>query len=136
MTTSNSLHEVSPTVAGLTPAVHGGGAEALGEGAPGPRKGHHLPVERIWGALRTYLANTLVKTMAGRVRQVHAFFRERSQGQRLRCALPFPLALVARGFHVEPLGGRSDHVTGTGLASELATRAEATIASPQVAVTG
>ncbi|HLH69389.1 MAG TPA: hypothetical protein VKY90_10240 [Candidatus Dormibacteraeota bacterium] len=31
---------------------------------------HHHPVERIRGAMRTYLATTPVETMAGRVRQV------------------------------------------------------------------
>jgi len=29
---------------------------------------HHNPVERIWGALKTYLANTPTLTMAGRLR--------------------------------------------------------------------
>ena len=34
---------------------------------------HHNPVERIWGALETYLANSPTLTMGGRIRQVHAF---------------------------------------------------------------
>jgi transposase len=56
----------------------------------GPRScPHHHPVERIWGAMKIYLANTPVETMAGRVGQVRAFFRERSQEQRLRRASPF-----------------------------------------------
>jgi transposase len=55
----------------------------------GPRScPHHHPVERIWGAMKTYLASTPVETMAGRVGQVQAFFRERSQEQLLRCASP------------------------------------------------
>ena len=39
---------------------------------------HDNPVERIWGALTAYLANSPTPTMAGRIRQVHAFFRARS----------------------------------------------------------
>jgi transposase len=39
---------------------------------------HDNPVERIWGALKGWLANTPTLTMAGRIRQVHAFFRART----------------------------------------------------------
>jgi transposase len=39
---------------------------------------HDNPVERIWGALKAWLANSPTLTIQGRVRQVHAFFRERS----------------------------------------------------------
>lgn len=49
---------------------------------------HHNPVERIWGALKTYLANTPTLTMAGRLRQVHAFFRHRAPDQLLQTAAP------------------------------------------------
>jgi hypothetical protein len=42
-----------------------------------------------WGAMRTELASTPVESMAGRVRQVQAFFGERSQEQGLRGALSF-----------------------------------------------
>ena len=63
----------------------------------GPRScPHHHPVERIRGALKTYLANTPVETMGGRVGQVQAFFGERSQEQRLRCASPFRSPLPQR----------------------------------------
>jgi hypothetical protein len=55
----------------------------------GPPSCPHYPVERIWGTLKTELANTPVETMAGRVRQIQAFFGERSQERRLGCALPF-----------------------------------------------
>jgi transposase len=39
---------------------------------------HDNPVERVWGALKAWLANTPTLTIQGRVRQVHAFFRARS----------------------------------------------------------
>ncbi len=59
---------------------------------------HHNPVERIWGAMRTYLANTPVETMTGRVRQVQAFFRGRDEGQRLRCASPSRSPWLPEGY--------------------------------------
>jgi transposase len=49
---------------------------------------HDNPVERIWGALKAYLANSPTSTMAGRIRQVHAFFRARSPAQLLITAAP------------------------------------------------
>jgi transposase len=49
---------------------------------------HDNPVERIWGALKAYLANSPTPTMAGRIRQVHAFFRQRSPAQLLVTAAP------------------------------------------------
>jgi hypothetical protein len=49
---------------------------------------HDNPVERIWGALKAYLANSPPPTMAGRIRQVHAFFRARSPAQLLVTAAP------------------------------------------------
>ncbi len=48
--------------------------------------------------MKTYLANAPVETMAGRVRQVQAFFRERGQGQRLRCASPFRSPWLPEGY--------------------------------------
>ena len=39
---------------------------------------HDNPVERIWGALKAWLANSPTLTIQGRVRQVHAFFRART----------------------------------------------------------
>jgi transposase len=38
------------------------------------------PVERIWAALKSKIANTAPVTMADRVRQAHAFFRYRTDG--------------------------------------------------------
>jgi transposase len=49
---------------------------------------HDNPVERIWGALKAYLANSPTLTMAGRIRQVHAFFCQRSPAQLLATAAP------------------------------------------------
>ena len=49
---------------------------------------HDNPVERIWGALKNYVANTAV-TWPGRLKQIHAFFRNRSPGQMLNAAAPW-----------------------------------------------
>ena len=49
---------------------------------------HDNPVERIWGALKAWLANSPTLTIQGRVRQVHAFFRQRSPAQLLATAAP------------------------------------------------
>jgi len=46
------------------------------------------PVERIWAGLKNYVANTAV-TLPGRLRQIHAFFRNRSPGQMLDAAAPW-----------------------------------------------
>ena len=45
------------------------------------------PAERIWGALKNYVANTAV-TWPGRLNQIHAFFRARSPDQMLDTAAP------------------------------------------------
>jgi transposase len=49
---------------------------------------HDNPVERIWAALKAWLANSPTLTIQGRVRQVHAFFRQRSPAQLLATAAP------------------------------------------------
>jgi transposase len=49
---------------------------------------HDNPVERVWGALKAWLANTPTLTIQGRVRQVHAFFRGRTTAQMLATAAP------------------------------------------------
>jgi transposase len=49
---------------------------------------HDNPVERIWGALKAYLANSPTLTIQGRARQVHAFFRDRTPQQMLTTAAP------------------------------------------------
>jgi transposase len=49
---------------------------------------HDNPVERIWGALKAWLANNPTLTIQGRVRQVHAFFRQRTTAQLSATAAP------------------------------------------------
>jgi transposase len=49
---------------------------------------HDNPVERIWAALKAWLANSPTLTIQGRVRQVHAFFRQRTPTQLLTTAAP------------------------------------------------
>lgn len=49
---------------------------------------HDNPVERIWAALKAYLANTAT-FWPGRRRQLHAFFRSRSPDQNLTTAAPW-----------------------------------------------
>src|SRR5205823_151252 len=50
---------------------------------------HDNPAERIWGALKNYVANTAV-SWPGRLRQIRSFFRARSLGQMLATAAPGP----------------------------------------------
>jgi len=50
---------------------------------------HDNPVERVWAALKAWLANTPTLTIQGRVRQVHAFFRQRAPAQILTTAAPY-----------------------------------------------
>jgi hypothetical protein len=49
---------------------------------------HDNPVERIWAALKAFIANTAV-TWPGRRRQLHAFFRARSPDRLLATAAPW-----------------------------------------------
>lgn len=49
---------------------------------------HDNPAERIWAALKTFIANTAV-SWPGRKRQIHAFFRGRSPDQNLATAAPW-----------------------------------------------
>jgi transposase len=56
------------------------------------------PVERIWGALKAWLANTPTLTIQGRVRQVHAFFRARSPTQILTTAAPPSSPWLPEGY--------------------------------------
>jgi transposase len=58
---------------------------------------HDNPVERIWAALKNYVANTAV-TWPGRLRQVHAFFRARSPDQLLAAAAPWTSPWLPPGY--------------------------------------
>jgi transposase len=59
---------------------------------------HDNPVERIWAALKAWLANTPTQTIQGRVRQVHAFFRARSPTQLLATAAPHGSPWLPKGY--------------------------------------
>jgi transposase len=59
---------------------------------------HDNPVERIWGALKAWLANSPTVTIQGRVRQVHAFFRARSPTDMLATAAPHSSPWLPAGY--------------------------------------
>jgi transposase len=59
---------------------------------------HDNPVERIWAALKAWLANTPTLTIQGRVRQVHAFFRQRTTAQLLATAAPHSSPWLPTGY--------------------------------------
>lgn len=74
---------------------------------------HDNPAERIWAALKTFLANTAV-TWPGRKRQIHAFFRSRSPDQNLTTAAPwtspwFPTRYRQDFWKAALAGGSSSH---------------------------
>jgi transposase len=55
------------------------------------------PAERIWAALKNYVANTAV-TWPGRLRQIHSFFRNRSPDQMLDTAAPWTSPWLPPGY--------------------------------------
>jgi transposase len=59
---------------------------------------HDNPVERVWGSLKAWLANTPTLTIQGRVRQVHAFFRQRTDAQMLATAAPHSSPWLPEGY--------------------------------------
>jgi hypothetical protein len=69
---------------------------------------HDNPAERIWGALKNYVANTAV-SWPGRLRQIHSFFRARSPDQMLDTAAPWtspgcrPVTRRASGMPLAPI---------------------------------
>ncbi|MEU6722015.1 IS630 family transposase [Nonomuraea sp. NPDC046802] len=58
---------------------------------------HDNPVERIWAALKAFIANTAV-TWPGRRRQIHAYFRARSPDQLLTAAAPWTSPWLPAGY--------------------------------------
>jgi transposase len=58
---------------------------------------HDNPVERVWAALKNYVANTAV-TWPGRLRQIHSFFRNRSPDQMLAAAAPWTSPWLPPGY--------------------------------------
>jgi transposase len=59
---------------------------------------HDNPVERVWGALKAWLANNPTLTIQGRVRQVHAFFAQRTTTQMLTTAAPQSSPWLPEGY--------------------------------------
>jgi transposase len=59
---------------------------------------HDNTVERAWGALKAWLANNPTLTIQGRVRQVHAFFRQRTTAQMLATAAPHSSPWLPAGY--------------------------------------
>jgi transposase len=59
---------------------------------------HDNPVERIWASLKAWLANNPTLTIQGRLRQVHAFFRQRSPAQMLTTAAPHSSPWLPDGY--------------------------------------
>jgi transposase len=58
---------------------------------------HDNPVERVWAGLKNYVANTAV-SWPGRLRQIHAFFRNRSPAQMLATAAPWTSPWLPIGY--------------------------------------
>jgi transposase len=59
---------------------------------------HDNPTERVWAALKAWLANNPTLTIQGRVRQVHAFFRKRTPAQMLATAAPYSSPWLPEGY--------------------------------------
>jgi transposase len=58
---------------------------------------HDNPAERIWAALKNYVANTAV-SWPGRLRQIHSFFRARSPDEMLATAAPWTSPWLPPGY--------------------------------------
>lgn len=59
---------------------------------------HDNPVERVWAALKTWIANSAPQTIAGRVRQAHTFFRQRTPTQMLTTTAPWSCPWLPDGY--------------------------------------
>jgi len=56
------------------------------------------PTERIWAAVKAWLANSPTSTIQGRLRQVHAFFRQQTTAQLLATAAPHTSPWLSEGY--------------------------------------
>ncbi|MBP2478285.1 transposase [Crossiella equi] len=56
------------------------------------------PVERVWAGLKQWISNTAVATMADRLRQTHAYFRNRTDEQMLTTAAPWTSPWLPEGY--------------------------------------
>ena len=56
------------------------------------------PVERIWAALKQHIANTAPATIADRIRQAHAYFRNRTSDHNLTTAAPWTSPWLPEGY--------------------------------------
>jgi len=65
------------------------------------------PTERIWAALKNYVANTAV-TWPGRLRQIHSYFRNRSPDQMLATAAPWTSPWLPPGYEQNFWNGSRD----------------------------
>ena len=59
---------------------------------------HDNPVERIWAALKAWLANSPTLTIQGRIRQVHVFFRQHTPAQLPTTAAPTSSPWLPRSY--------------------------------------
>jgi transposase len=74
---------------------------------------HDNPTERIWAALKAWLANNPTLTIQGRVRQVHAFFRDRTSAQLLATAAPHSSPWLPESYVQHQAGRFSVRLVGT-----------------------
>lgn len=56
------------------------------------------PTERVWAAMKTWIANTAPATITDRVRQAHAFFRTRTPTQMLTATAPWTSPWLPEGY--------------------------------------
>jgi transposase len=59
---------------------------------------HDNPFERIWATLKAWLADSPTATIQGRIRQVHALFRQRSPTDLLATAAPHSSPWLPQGY--------------------------------------
>ncbi|MGY0235898.1 DUF6308 family protein [Longispora urticae] len=56
------------------------------------------PTERVWAAMKADIANTAPATMADRIRQAHAFFRNHTPAQMLAATVPWTSPRLPEGY--------------------------------------